>query len=111
MSALPVEALLLVAALVAIVLFAFRSTRTARTGVPTTATVVEVRDGFGWSGDRKNQIFVLDVVVPGQAALLRAEYRDAPSTQRLLAMQPGAQVPVRLDPKRPEKVAVDYGRM
>ncbi len=80
-----------------------------RTGKPTTATVVDVRDTGGTVNMQPVFRFTLDVRGL-DGSTYRAVTDQMVSRTSLGVIRPGMVVPVRVDPRRPTKVAIDTSR-
>jgi len=76
------------------------------TGVPAHAKILEIADS-GWTVNDDPVIsFILEIYPEGQEPY-RAQPKIVISRVRVPQFQPGAIVPVRIDPKNPSRVSLD----
>jgi hypothetical protein len=78
----------------------------AQTGLPATATVVGVREGFGELNFQPIVELDMTVLMPGRPPY-PVTMRQAMPVHQLAAMQPGANVSVKVDPNNPQTIWID----
>jgi hypothetical protein len=79
-------------------------------GLSGEATIVSLREGGPYVNDRPTITFELDVEVPGQASY-RAQAKQVVGRLVIGRLEPGAKIPVRVDPEDATKVTVDEPAM
>jgi hypothetical protein len=79
-------------------------------GLSGRATIVSLREGGPYVNQRPTITMELDVDVPGREHF-RAEARQAVGRLVIGRLEPGARIPVRVDPKDPTNVVVDEPAM
>jgi len=75
-------------------------------GLPATATIVDVADTNATVNEQPVFLFTLDVQHP-DGSVRRATTRQIVSRTSLGAIKPGLVVAVRVDPKKPDRVAIE----
>jgi hypothetical protein len=79
-------------------------------GLSGTATIVSLREGGPYVNDRPTITMELDVELPGRD-VYRGQARQTVGRLVIGRLQPGATIPVRVDPGDPAKVSVDEPAM
>ena len=79
-------------------------------GLSGTATIASLSEGGPYINDRPTITMELDVELPGRAPY-RAQAKQVVGRLIIGRLEPGAQIPVRVDPDDPAKVAVDEPAM
>jgi hypothetical protein len=91
-------------------IFGTDETSAETTGLTGEATIVSLREGGPYVNQRPTITMELDVELPGRQRY-RAEARQPVGRLVIGRLQPGATIPVRVDPKDPASVSVDEPAM
>ena len=91
-------------------LFGTDETSVEVSGLSGEATIVSLREGGPYVNDRPTITMELDVDLPGRDRY-RAQAKQSVGRLVIGRLQPGATIPVRVDPDDPEKVVVDEPAM
>jgi hypothetical protein len=79
-------------------------------GLSGRATIVSLREGGPYVNQRPTIAMELDVELPGRERY-RAQAKQVVGRLVIGRMQPGATIPVRVDPEDPAKIVVDEPAM
>jgi hypothetical protein len=91
-------------------LFGSDETETKATGLAGQAQIVSLSEGGPYVNQRPTITMALDVTLPGRQPY-RAEARQAVGRLVIGRLQPGATIPVRVDPDDDAKIVVDEAAM
>src|SRR3954447_16802907 len=87
-------------------LFGSDETETEAAGLAGEAEIVSLREGGPYVNQRPTITMALDVALPGRAPY-RAEARQTVGRLVIGRLQPGATIPVRVDPEDRAQVSID----
>jgi hypothetical protein len=79
-------------------------------GISGQATIVSLSEGGPYVNERPTITMELDVELPGRAPY-RAQAKQVVGRLVIGRLEPGASIPVRVDPEDPAKVSVDEPAM
>ena len=91
-------------------IFGSDETQVEAPGLSGRATIVSLSEGGPYANQRPTITMELDVELPGRDPY-RAQARQVVGRLVIGRLEPGATVPVRLDPQDPAKVVVDEPAM
>jgi len=91
-------------------IFGSDETKVGAPGLSGQATIISLSEGGPYVNQRPTITLELDVELPGRASY-RAQARQPVGRLVIGRLEPGATIPVRIDPDDPEDVAVDEPAM